>query len=196
MSPVHVDAPKICGRLEDFPEGPLPELAVSGRSNVGKSSLINTLLGRKMAYISQTPGKTQTLNFYRIGEGFFLVDLPGYGYAQAPKENQKVWARLVEGYLSRRQNLRAVILLIDARHPPSPLDLQMKGWLDSYGIPTLYVATKADKIPRGKRRSMTQMIRKGFSLDPSIPIYPFSARTGEGHHPLWKAARAIVRPLP
>jgi GTP-binding protein len=178
---------RICADPKDLPRGPGPELAVLGRSNAGKSSLINALLGRKLAHVSQTPGKTQTINFYETGKGFCLVDLPGYGFARIPQARLDAWSRLVEGYLRRPESLFCVLLLLDARHPPSPLDLQMKTWLSVRGIPTLYVAMKSDRVPRGKRPSTIKRLQGGLSLDPSVPVYFFSARTGEGKDLLWRA---------
>jgi GTP-binding protein len=178
---------RICAALGDLPKNSLPELAVAGRSNAGKSSLINALLGRKLAHVSQTPGKTQTINYFDTGKGFYLVDLPGYGFARIPKGNQDAWTRLIEGYLRRPEALFCILLLLDARHSPSPLDLRMKEWLSALEIPTLYVAMKSDRVPRGKRRSAIKMIQEGLSLNSSTPVYFFSARTGEGKDLLWRA---------
>lgn len=181
-----------CVRLEDLPETRRPELAVVGRSNVGKSSFINVLLGRRLARISQTPGKTQSINLYHSGEGFLLADLPGYGFAKVGKKAQSTWAHLIEGYLSKRKTLRGVVLLLDARHPPSPLDITMQQWLHHYRIPILYVAMKADQIPRGRRSAMQRMLQDGLSLTASATIFPFSAKSGEGKEALFRAIRTWI----
>ncbi|HET6371034.1 MAG TPA: ribosome biogenesis GTP-binding protein YihA/YsxC, partial [Nitrospiria bacterium] len=116
---------RICAALRDLPGNSQPELAIAGRSNAGKSSLINALLGLKLAHVSQTPGKTRTINYYKTGKGFYIVDLPGYGFARIPKADQDTWVRLIEGYLRRPKSIFCVLLLLDARHSPSPLDLRM-----------------------------------------------------------------------
>jgi len=138
---------KAAPRWEEGPQDRLPEIAMIGRSNVGKSSLINFLLGRKKAaYVSKTPGKTQLIQFFLINRSFYLVDLPGYGYARTPKKMRKSWGKMVDEYLIKRDTLRAVTLLIDIRRPDSPLDLQMQEWLSFHKIQTLFIATKGDKI--------------------------------------------------
>jgi GTP-binding protein len=186
-SPVHIYA-----RLEDLPKSTVPEVAVAGRSNVGKSSLLNTLLGRRVAHVSRTPGKTQTINLYQTAEAFQIADLPGYGYARISKASQDAWGRLIEGYLSGRETLRGVLLLIDARHPPTPLDLQMKRWLFFHGITALYVATKVDQTPRGKRVQVIRRIKEVLGLDSSTTIYLFSSRTGEGKEALRRAVLSLI----
>jgi GTP-binding protein len=179
--------PRVYARLEDLPKGDVPEVAVAGRSNVGKSSLLNTLLGRRTARVSQTPGKTQTINLYPTQGAFRIADLPGYGYARTSKGKREAWGRLIEGYLSGRETLRGVLLLIDARHPPTGLDVQMSRWLLFYGIHTIYVATKADRIARGERVRKIEKIREALELDRSATVYLFSSRTGEGKEALWRA---------
>lgn len=176
------------------PPGGLPQVAFSGRSNVGKSSLINTLLRRtrsKVARVSSQPGKTQTLNFFRINDRFLLVDLPGYGFAKVPDHVQQRWKRLVEGYLSRREGITGVVHLVDVRHDPSPLDRQMLDYLSALQIPTLVVITKIDKLGRGRRKEQIDSIRDTLALDPE-QVLPFSAKTGEGRDDLLEAIEHLV----
>lgn len=162
-----------------LPKPALPEIAMVGRSNVGKSSLINCLTGRKgLARTSSTPGKTQSINFYLINETWYLVDLPGYGYAQVSKKEKASWSRLIEGYLTGRPTIRGLVHLVDIRHPPMESDLVMQEWVRSHGIPTQVVATKLDKISRGKRLQHLKIINAGLGL--ANPAIPFSAVTGEG----------------
>lgn len=157
----------------------LPEVALVGRSNVGKSSLINCLANRKnLAKTSATPGKTRSINFYLVDNSWYLVDLPGYGYARASLQAQKAWARLIEAYLKERRQLRGLVHLIDIRHPPMASDLEMQEWLKFHGIPSRVVATKLDKIPRGKRAQHLAVIRKNLAL--TEEAVPFSAVSGEG----------------
>jgi len=163
----------------ELPEPALPEIAMAGRSNVGKSSLINCLTGRKgLARVSSTPGKTQSINFYLINGTWYLVDLPGYGYARVPKKEKASWSKLIEGYLTGRPTLKGVLHLVDIRHPPMESDLVMQEWVRSLGIPVLVVATKLDKISRGKRLQHLKVINAGLGL--TNPAIPFSAVTGEG----------------
>jgi GTP-binding protein len=176
-------------RWEDGPRDGLPEIAFIGRSNVGKSSLINFLLGRKIAYVSGTPGKTQLIHFYNINHTFYLVDLPGYGYANAPKETRSQWGPMIESYLLKRSELRAIVLLIDIRHPSMALDLQMKQWIDHYQVTPLFVATKGDKIARGKRKIQEESIKKNFGVSSVIVT---SVEKGEGKEALWKKIEEIL----
>lgn len=175
--------------------GDLPQIAFSGRSNVGKSSLINTLLRRtqkKLARVSATPGKTQALNFYRVNDDFFLVDLPGFGYARAPGPVRDAWKRLVEGYLVRKTDLRGVVHLVDARHDPTPLDHQMVEFLAEIGLPTLVVLTKIDKLKRQQRtKSMLRAVEE-LSLDED-QMLPFSSKTGEGRDALLGALDDLLK---
>jgi len=150
-----------------------------GRSNVGKSSLINRLTGRKgLARISSTPGKTQSINFYLINENWYLVDLPGYGYARVAKKQRASWGKLIEDYLASRPTLKGLVHLVDIRHPPMESDVMMQDWVRSLGIPTQVVATKLDKIPRGKRLQHLKILNAGLRL--TTPAIPFSSVTGEG----------------
>lgn len=175
--------------------GDLPQVAFSGRSNVGKSSLINALLRRtrsKIAHVSTTPGKTQSLNFYRVNDLFFLVDLPGFGYARVPVKEQERWRELIEGYLARDERLRGVVHLVDARHSPTDLDHQMLGYLASLEVPALVVLTKMDKLKRSERAKSIDRARRELSVDPD-QLVPFSSKTGEGRDVLLDALDALLR---
>lgn len=164
-----------------YPKDNLPEVALVGRSNVGKSSLINCLAGRRgLAKVSGTPGKTRLLNFYRINNRFYWVDLPGYGYAQVSKQMRREWRELIEGYLTERENLRGVIHLLDLRHPPTADDVQMHLWLRENNLPFVLVATKADKVSRGQWPSHVRTIRQFLNLEDSFPVVLFSAKNGLG----------------
>ncbi len=182
-----------------FPRDRLPEIAFAGRSNVGKSSLLNRLVGQKgLAVTSKTPGRTRLLNFFRINGEAYFVDLPGYGYAAAPKSLRETWGQLVEGYLRTRAELRGVILLLDLRHEPTARDLEMRGLLEEARLPWFAVLTKADKVGPGERGRRTRRIAEALSLpDPGVAV-PFSATTGEGARELWSAIaerlRAPARP--
>ncbi len=174
--------------------GDLPQVAFSGRSNVGKSSLINTLLKRhrsKIARVSATPGKTQALNFYRVNDLFFLLDLPGFGYAKVPKSLRDGWKPLIEGYLSRDVDLRGVVHLVDARHDPTPQDLQMLDFLAGIHMPTLVVLTKIDKLKWSQRTRAFDEAAKRLRVDPD-QLLPFSSKTGEGRGPLLAALDDIL----
>ncbi len=176
-----------------FP-GDLPQVAFVGRSNVGKSSLINTLLRRtrkKLAHVSTTPGKTQTLNFFRVNEAFFLVDLPGYGFARAPAAVREGWTQLVRGYLARSDGPRAVVLLLDVRRNPSQEDVDMLAYLSELGLPVLVVLTKVDKLTRSRRaRDLPGMV-ENLGLD-GDQVLPFSSQTGEGRDELLAALEDLL----
>jgi GTP-binding protein len=170
-----------------YPRDRQPEIAFVGRSNVGKSSLLNTLLGRKgLAKTSGTPGKTQTLNFFTINEKFYFVDLPGYGFAKVPKSMKDTWNKVMVEYLQTRSNLRLVISLVDARHEPSPLDVQMLNILDEASVPTLVVATKVDKLKRSQRNKSFNLIRETLGLPDDYLVLPFSSVDREGVKELWQ----------
>ena len=148
---------------KQYPESQLPEIALAGRSNVGKSSFINTLINRKnLARTSGKPGKTQTLNFYLIEDALHFVDVPGYGYAKVSKTERAKWGKMIETYITQREQLRAVVSLIDLRHPPTQDDIQMYEFLKYYDLPVIIVATKADKIPRGKWNKHESVIKKAL----------------------------------
>lgn len=172
---------------DQLPQDRLPEIAFAGRSNVGKSSLINTLLGRKkLALTSSTPGKTRQINFFRIDGSLYFVDLPGYGYARVSQAERRQWRRLIEGYLTGSEFLKGVVHIIDARHGPTPLDLELLSWLRSLNVPVVLVATKADKLSGGALKRELQgyldQVRR-FGVD---EILPFSAVTGVGKKGLWQ----------
>ena len=169
-----------------FPDILIPEIAFSGRSNVGKSTLINSLLTRKsLVKTSSTPGKTRLINFFLINQGFCFVDLPGYGFARVPEAMRQKWRDLIEAYLSRRQNLRGVVLIIDIRHGPTVQDLQLKSWLDFHQRPMLVVASKSDKLSRGKCASQLHLLKKKMELQ-QLPL-PHSSLNKEGRGQIWKA---------
>lgn len=170
----------------DFPADHRPEVAFLGRSNVGKSSLINCLLGRKnLARTSSTPGKTRGIFFYLVNGSFYLVDLPGYGYASVSKSVRRNWVMLIEGYLQTRRMLCGCVHLIDARHPPTEDDLLMKQWLNYYRVPQLTVATKADKLSRGALTSRLKMLHGELGLSAEKSPIAFSALKGSGREKLW-----------
>lgn len=172
------------------PRGQLPEVAFIGRSNVGKSSLINSLLGVKgLARTSSTPGRTQALNFFLINEQFYFVDLPGYGYAKTSKTTRQAWGKLIEKYLAEREQLVLSILIVDARHEPSPLDLQMKSWLQHFGLSYLVVSTKIDKLSTNERRVSQARARESLDTD---RVIPYSALTREGARELWAEIQADI----
>lgn len=174
--------------------GGYPEIAFSGRSNVGKSSLINTLVRRtrkKIARVSQTPGKTQTINFYRVNDAFHLVDLPGFGYAKVPDEVRTKWGPLVEDYLLSSPELRGVVHLVDARHRPTHDDRQMLEFLAREGLPTLVVMTKVDKLSWSERGDQENVIRNDLEIDDE-QLLPFSAKTGEGRDELLTAVEHLL----
>lgn len=168
-----------------YPPGNRPEFALSGRSNVGKSSLINSFINRKnLARTSSQPGKTQTLNFYEINKEWFFVDLPGYGYAKSSKADRARWARFIETYLHERDQLTGVIQLIDMRHPPMDSDRDMVEWLLTYEVPILVAATKADKLSRGHWPKQIKQIRQALSLPETVPVIAYSAVSGQGKEEL------------
>jgi GTP-binding protein len=173
-------------RLDQLPTDGSWELATVGRSNVGKSSLINKLLGRRnLAKSSSTPGKTRMLNYYKINGGWYIVDLPGYGYAKAAKTEKQRWGRLVEQYLLRRENLYGVVLLLDIRHLPSQDDRMMYLWLRAHEIPLLPVANKADKLSRAQQQRQLELIKTTLALPPEQEIITFSAVSGAGRDDVW-----------
>ncbi|MBO1515097.1 ribosome biogenesis GTP-binding protein YihA/YsxC [Metabacillus bambusae] len=172
---------------DQYPAVDLPEIALAGRSNVGKSSFINKMLARKsLARTSSKPGKTQTLNFYIINEILHFVDVPGYGYAKVSKKEREAWGKMIETYITTREQLRAVVLLIDVRHPPSKDDVLMYGFLKHYEIPTIIVATKADKIPKSKWQKHVKVIKDSLNMEKSDSFVLFSSETGQGKDEAWK----------
>lgn len=169
-----------------YPEDGRPEIAFLGRSNVGKSSLINKLIKRKaMARTSSVPGKTQTLNFYDLDSRLFFVDVPGYGYAKVSKSARAKFAAMIETYLTTRQPLCGVVLLVDSRHEPTADDISMYQYLKYYQLRTLVVATKIDKTPKSKRLHVVKQINQRLDLNQTDTVIPFSAVTGEGYDAIW-----------
>ena len=171
------------------PPARLPEVAVAGRSNVGKSSLLNALLGRRgLARTSSTPGRTRQINFFLINERFVIVDLPGYGFAVGPATERESWGPLVEAYLRERHTLRGVVLLVDLRRGLEDEERQLLAFLAQAALPAAVVATKVDKLARGARGRALAALQAG--MDPAVPVLGFSARTGEGRDALWRVVRA------
>jgi len=174
-----------------YPPPTLPEFAFIGRSNVGKSSLINTMISRKaLARTSSSPGKTRTINFYNVEKQLYFVDLPGYGYARASKTESEKWGKMIETYLQSRETLCRIVLLVDIRHDPSANDKLMFDWLNFYGKPFIIVATKADKLNRSQLQKHVAMLRKGLGLGTDALIIPFSSETKAGRDELWVAINA------
>ena len=179
---------------KQYPETDLPEIALAGRSNVGKSSFINTLIQRKnLARTSSKPGKTQTLNFYLIEDTLHFVDVPGYGYAKVSKSERAKWGQMIETYLTQREQLKAVVSLVDLRHAPSQEDIQMYQFLKYYDLPVIVVATKADKIPRGKWNKHESVIKKALDFDKSDTFIIFSSVTKEGKEEAWQAIEKAIK---
>lgn len=181
-------------RPEQYPEDGLPEFALAGRSNVGKSSFINRMIGRKaMARISSKPGKTQTLNFYKIEEQLFFVDVPGYGYAKVSKSERAAWGKMIEKYFTGREILKAVMLIVDLRHPPTGDDCMMYDFLKHYNIPCIVVATKADKIPKGKWDKHKKIVKETLDMDPADKLIVFSSETGLGFEQAWEEIESYMQ---
>ncbi|WP_088103732.1 ribosome biogenesis GTP-binding protein YihA/YsxC [Halalkalibacter urbisdiaboli] len=172
---------------EQYPNTQLPEVALAGRSNVGKSSFINKMINRKsLARTSQRPGKTQTLNFYQINEQIHFVDVPGYGFAKVSKSEREAWGKMIETFIQTREQLRAVIQLIDVRHKPTEDDRLMYHWLKHFDLPVIIIATKCDKVPKGKWQKHVSIIQKELEKDEQDPIVLFSSETGYGKDTAWK----------
>ncbi|MBE1443499.1 GTP-binding protein [Paenibacillus sp. OAS669] len=169
-----------------YPADALPEIALAGRSNVGKSSLINRMIQRKnLARTSSKPGKTQQLNYYKINQDLFFVDLPGYGYAQVSKSKREIWGKFIEEYLLHREFLKLVLLVIDLRHPPSKDDQAMYAWLKHNGVPLCVVTTKADKISKGQWQKHVKIVKETLQMDKNDPFVLFSSELGIGKDELW-----------
>ena len=182
----------VCGITSTLPENTLPEIAFAGKSNVGKSSLINGLMNRKsFARTSATPGKTQTINFYNINQELYLVDLPGYGYAKVSEQEKKKWGQMIERYLHQSKQLRAVFLLIDIRHAPSANDKMMYDWILSQGYHPIIIATKLDKLKRSQVQKQIKVVRQGLGLSKDSILIPFSAVTKQGRDEIWDLAEEI-----
>ena len=181
------------GFSSQFPEHEMPEIAFAGKSNVGKSSLLNAMLNRRaLARTSSQPGKTQTINFYSVQDTFMFVDLPGYGYAKVSKMDRERWGKLIEGYLEKRPQLKKIVLLIDIRHEVGNNDKMMYDWIKHYHSEVVVVATKMDKIKRSQVQKHLSIIRKGLNLMPEDKLIAFSAETKQGKEELWKCIEEVV----
>jgi GTP-binding protein len=185
---------KSATRPDDFPRDERPEIAFCGRSNIGKSSLLNTLTNTHgLARTSSSPGRTQTINFFLINERMYFVDLPGYGYAKVPKAIKSTWGAMIESYLGNREPLKLTLMLVDSRMPPTKLDVLMKQWLDHHSIPNAVVLTKADKISRSQ---LNQALRTGAQTLNTKEIIPFSAVTSSGKDEILTRIRTAIDHIP
>lgn len=183
----------VCGITSKLPDNMLPEIAFAGKSNVGKSSLINGIMNRKsLARTSSKPGKTQTINFYNVNEVFYLVDLPGYGYAKANQEVKAQWGKMIERYLHSSKQLKAVFLLIDIRHDPSANDKQMYQWMRHYGFDPIIIATKLDKINRSQIQKQLKAIRVGLEAQKDTIIIPYSSLSKQGREEIYDLLDSIL----
>ena len=190
-----VNLETVCGITSTFPDNPHYEVAFAGKSNVGKSSLINALMNRKaLARTSSQPGKTQTINFYNVNDAMYLVDLPGYGYANANVEIKAKWGKMIEKYLHTSSKLKAVFLLIDIRHEPSDNDCLMYEWMVEQGFAPIIIATKLDKISRGAVPKHLKMIADTLRVEPDTIMIPFSAETKQGREEIWELIDSLVLP--
>ncbi len=181
----------------DFPNPDLPEVAVVGRSNVGKSSLLNRLTGAKrMAFVSKTPGRTQLINFFRLGDEMMIVDLPGYGFAKVPASVRQHWEKLVTGYLFEREAPRLALLLVDVRREPMDIDIQVRDLLVQGEVAHAVVATKADKLSKSRVRQHRAKLERIYGAEGKVPLITFSAVTDEGRNELWKVIERHIRRAP
>lgn len=188
-----VNLETVCGITSKLPENKHPEVAFAGKSNVGKSSLINAIMNRKSyARTSQQPGKTQTINYYNINDELYLVDLPGYGFAKAGKELVMDWGKMIEDYLYQSKQLRQVFLLIDIRHEPGENDILMYDWIRSRGYDPVIIATKADKIKRSQLTKQVNMIRNTLNLPAETKVFPFSALSKQGRDEIVEYIEAVI----
>ena len=188
-----VNLETVCGITSKLPDNTLPEVAFAGKSNVGKSSLINALMNRKaLARTSAKPGKTQTINFYNINEEMYLVDLPGYGYAKVSEQEKAQWGKLIERYLHGSKQLRAVFLLIDIRHDPSANDKMMYDWIVYQGYEPIIIATKLDKLKRSQVQKNLKAIREGLQLKKGTTVIPYSAETKQGRDEIWELIESLT----
>lgn len=188
-----VNLETVCGITSKLPENKLPEVAFAGKSNVGKSSLINALMNRKSyARISSEPGKTQTINFYNINNAVYYVDLPGYGYAKRSQETRQLWGPMIENYLHTSKKIRQVFLLIDIRHEPSEDDKMMYNWILQQGYEPIIIATKADKLKRSQLPKQVSVLRSALQLETEDVLIPFSAETKQGREEIWAIIDKIV----
>lgn len=184
----------VCGITSTLPENDLTEIAFAGKSNVGKSSLINALMNRKsLARTSSQPGKTQTINFYNVNKEIYFVDLPGYGYAKVSEEIKAKWGKMIERYLKKSKQLRAVFLLIDIRHEPSANDKQMYSWILANGFHPIIIATKADKISRNQLQKHIKMVKEGLKVEKETVVIPFSAQTKQGRDEIYEVIEGLMK---
>ena len=189
-----VNLETVCGITSKIPDNQLPEIAFAGKSNVGKSSLINVLMNRKsLARTSAQPGKTQTINFYNINEVMYLVDLPGYGYAKVPESERQKWGKMIEKYLYASKQLKAIFLLIDIRHRPGANDKQMYDWIVYHGYRPIIIATKLDKLKRSQVAKAVKDVKEGLGLAEGDIFIPFSANTRQGRDEIWECMEEILQ---
>lgn len=193
MKILKAELEKIAVEKNQYPSGDLPEIVLAGRSNVGKSNFINSMVNRNnLAKTSSKPGKTRTINFYKINDKFRLVDLPGYGYAKVSKQEKDKWGRIIEEYLNSRENIKEIILLVDIRHEPTELDVIMYNWIKSYNYRGLVVATKADKISKGKFQKHIKIIRDKLGIENPELIIPYSSITKINKDKVWALIGEIL----
>lgn len=189
----NVNLETVCGVTSTLPDNALPEIAFAGKSNVGKSSLINAIMNRKsLARTSSSPGKTQTINFYNVNGAFYLVDLPGYGYAKANEQVKAQWGKMIERYLHSSKRLKAVFLLIDIRHAPSDNDREMYQWMLHYGYHPIIIATKLDKINRSQIAKQVKAVREGLQAEKGTIIIPFSALSKQGREEIYELLDSLL----
>lgn len=189
----NVNLETVCGVTSALPDNALPEIAFAGKSNVGKSSLINAIMNRKsLARTSSSPGKTQTINFYNVNGAFYLVDLPGYGYAKANEQVKAQWGKMIERYLHSSKRLKAVFLLIDIRHAPSDNDREMYQWMLHYGYHPIIIATKLDKINRSQIAKQVKAVREGLQAEKGTIIIPFSALSKQGREEIYELLDSLL----
>lgn len=188
-----VNLETVCGITSKLPDNPYPEVAFAGKSNVGKSSMINALMNRKSyAKTSSQPGKTQTINFYNINNAFYCVDLPGYGYAKASEDVKARWGKMIEKYLRVSKQLRQVFLLVDIRHEPSANDRLMYHWIKEQGFEPVIIATKLDKINRSQIQKQVKTVKEGLNMPKDGIVIPFSSLTKAGLEQIWEIIDALV----
>lgn len=191
----NVNLETVCGVTSKLPDNTLPEIAFAGKSNVGKSSLINAIMNRKsLARTSSQPGKTQTINFYNVNDAFYLVDLPGYGYAKANEQVKAQWGKMIERYLHSSKQLKALFLLIDIRHDPSANDREMYQWMLHYGYHPIIIATKLDKINRSQINKQVKAVKEGLQAEKGTVVIPFSALSKQGREEIYDLLDRLLAP--